>query len=65
MPRQSEPTLVRSVAALALVAGLAVASACGADQAAQQTGASDKPNGAIPRSRPRWRSSLRPGTRPR
>jgi hypothetical protein len=48
MPRKSVPTLVRGATALALVTGLAVVSACGADQTSQQTGGSSTSNEAIP-----------------
>jgi hypothetical protein len=48
MARESVTTLVRGAAALALVGGLAVASACGADQRAGQTGGSSPSNEAIP-----------------
>jgi hypothetical protein len=48
MTRKSATTLVCGAAALAMVAGLAVVSACGADQPAQQTGGSNTSNEAAP-----------------
>ena len=48
MTRKSATTLVCGAAALAMVAGLAVVSACGADQPAQQTGGSNTSNEAVP-----------------
>jgi hypothetical protein len=48
MTRKGATTLVCGAAALAMVAGLAVVSACGADQPAQQTGGSNTSNEAVP-----------------
>src|SRR5918997_3276910 len=48
MARGRVNTMVRGAAALAMVAGLTVVSACGTDQATQQTGGSDTSSEAIP-----------------
>ena len=48
MTRKRATTLVCGATALAMVAGLAVVSACGADQASQQTGGSNTSNEAVP-----------------
>jgi hypothetical protein len=48
MTRKSATTLVCDATALAMVAGLAVVSACGSDQTSQQTGGSNTSNAAVP-----------------
>jgi hypothetical protein len=48
MTRKSATTLVCGATALAMVAGLAIVSACDADQPSQQTGGSNTSNAAVP-----------------